>query len=212
MPAAASGERPRRAWWQRWLPNAITLLRIALVPLWLHYAFGLRQASLLGVAASHAPTALVFACIGASDIVDGMLARRWDVRTRLGAVLDAFADKLAQVVAVSFLSLWTSPAFTPLPLWLLGTLVARDALLGGGLIVANLRQRRVDVEHRWHGKVSSFLLFSLLVAVSAGLRGPAVPLVSAAVVLLVLGSTADYLRSGWRELSRPAAHTPRASP
>jgi cardiolipin synthase len=203
MPAAVPGERPRTARWQRWLPNAITLLRIALVPLWLHHAFGLRRAALLGLPVEHALAALTFACIGASDLVDGMLARRWDVRTRLGAVLDAVADKLAQVVAVTFLSLWTSPAFAPLPLWLLGTLVARDALLGGGLIVAHLRQRRVDVEHRWHGKASSFLLFSLLVAVSAGLRGPAVPLVSAAVVLLVLGSTADYLRSGWRELSRP---------
>lgn len=194
----------------RAVPNAITLLRIALVPVWLYFAFQLRQASALGAPAGRAPVVLTFVAIGLSDLVDGWFARRWGVSSRLGALLDAVADKLAQVAAVTFLSLLPSGAFAPLPLWLLATLVVRDALLGGGWLLTHWLHRKVDVEHRWHGKASSFLLFCLIVGVCAGARGAGVVLGCALVALLVASSTGAYLRAGWRQLSLTREGAPAA--
>ena len=68
----------------RWLPNAISLLRIALVIPILLLIINARYGSAL---------ALCFVA-GFSDGVDGYLAKRFDWRTRIGALLDPIADKL----------------------------------------------------------------------------------------------------------------------
>ncbi len=91
----------------RWLPNAISLLRIALVIPILLLIINARYGSAL---------ALCFVA-GFSDGVDGYLAKRFDWRTRVGALLDPIADKL--LVAGTFIVL----VYTGhIPLWL-GVLV-----------------------------------------------------------------------------------------
>ena len=106
----------------RWLPNAISAARIALVPVWLALAWEARQAALLGNHPSPLGPQLVLLAIGASDVIDGALARRFALTTNLGATLDAVADKIAQISTVTFLVLAGAPAFTALPFWLMMTL------------------------------------------------------------------------------------------
>lgn len=132
------------------------------------------------------------------------MARRFGLTTSLGATLDAVADKLAQVSTVTFLALFGSTIFTPLPLWLLGVLVARDGVLGVGWWVVHRKRGTVNAEHRWHGKASSTLLFALIFAALAGVASRWVWLGSALVILLVIPSTVAYLREGWRQLQGQA--------
>lgn len=185
-----------------WLPNAISCLRILLVPVWVVLAEAANRA---GEAADTmaAPRGLAVAtllAIGLSDVVDGFLARRFHLQSTTGATLDAVADKLAQVVLFTYLALRPGPAFSAVPFWFLGLLIARDGLMLAGWLLVRRRAGRVEAEHRAHGKLSSLLLFGLLVAFSAGLEGPGVTALLIAAGAVVIGSTTLYTREGIRQL------------
>lgn len=102
------------------VPNAISLVRLLLVPVfaWL-------------VATGHDAWALVVLLVsGASDWLDGVLARRMHQVTRLGQMLDPAADRL--FIGVTLLALaWRGVV----PWWLVAALVARDVVLAVMLVV-----------------------------------------------------------------------------
>ena len=99
------------------LPNAITVARIALVPLFLVFAYQDR--------ASAAYTALaLFLVASLSDLVDGYLARRDDTTTKVGEFLDPLADKL--LVGAALLVLVDERAF---PLWAALVIGVREVVI-----------------------------------------------------------------------------------
>ena len=103
------------------IPNLITLARILLVPVvvWTIVTGQIRLAFLLFLAA------------GISDAVDGFLAKRFGMKTELGAYLDPLADKA--LVVSTYLTLgWLGH----IPTWLVLLVVFRDLLIVGGAIVA----------------------------------------------------------------------------
>lgn len=187
----------------RWLPNALSMMRIALVPVWLALAVLERARALEGEPVRRAALVALLVIVGATDMLDGFLARRFALTTNLGATLDAVADKLATVAAVTFLAFFAPPGLTALPLWLWGALVLRDLVLGAGFLVIWRKHRTVAVEHRWHGRLSTLLLFVNVVAACAGAPAWAVLGGSAVVVVLVVPGTVDYVREGVRQLSQP---------
>lgn len=125
------------------LPNVITVLRLALLPVfvWLvlaeqRYVAG---AWLLGV-------------LGATDYVDGWIARRFAQTSTLGKVLDPVADRLLAISSVAVL--WASHTA---PRWLLAVVVLREVLVSGAtLLLAALGAARIDV--LWVGKTGTFAL------------------------------------------------------
>lgn len=186
-----------------WLPNAISWLRILLVPAWVVFAEAANRAGDDGasVTSSRTTALLVLVTIGVSDVVDGQLARRFHLQSRTGAFLDAVADKLAQCVLFAYLALRAGPAFAAMPLWFLVLLVGRDAVLLAGWAIVRHRLGTVAVVHRAHGKATSALLFAMLVVWSAGI-GERVTwplLVGAAVAVSI--SAALYVRDGWRQVA-----------
>lgn len=180
----------------RWLPNALSFFRVALVPVWLLLAFSVRSAARAGGEPNPAAPILVWIAIGASDVLDGALARRFGLTTALGSTVDAIADKLAQVAAVSFLALLPVTPFTALPVWLLLSLALRDLLLAVGVIVIYRRHGQISTEHRWHGRTASLLLFLLVLCSLSGCPSPLILSTSVPIVLLVLPSTLAYLLAG----------------
>lgn len=188
----------------RWLPNALSILRIALVPAWLVIAL-LERARALEAADTvrRTPLVVILLVVGATDMLDGFLARRFGLATNFGATLDAVADKLATVVAVTVLTFLALPGCTALPLWLWVALLARDVVLGVGWLVIWWRKRAVKVEHRWHGRLATLVLFVLVVAACAGAPPFAVALGAAVVTALIVPGTIDYVREGRRQLAAP---------
>jgi phosphatidylglycerophosphate synthase len=183
-----------------WLPNAISVLRIALVPVWLGLAFEARHAALSGAKPSPLGPILVLIAIGVSDVIDGTIARLFRLETNLGATLDAIADKLAQISTVTFLALLGPPAFAALPLWLMVSLALRDVLLAVGWLAVRRKRGSVVAEHRWHGKASSVVLFALVLSSLAGAAPSLVLFGSVAALLLLVPSTIAYLLDGSRQL------------
>jgi len=183
-----------------WVPNAITMLRVLLVPVWGVLAEASRRE--FDASGSLEPyrswSVGVLLLIGVSDLVDGYVARRYCLTSRSGAMLDAAADKLAQVVLLTFFALRGPPAYAPIPLWFLVLVFARDLLLLAGYLWLR-RAGEVAVVHRAHGKLTSVLLFGLLVWIDLGgdpaLVAVAVPLFAIVVTL----STIGYVRDGWRQ-------------
>ena len=176
----------------RWIPNFITLIRIVLIPVFI--AVALPTAGLgSGTALPRRLVALlVLLAIGGSDLLDGYLARRHGLVSRVGIVLDAVADKLAQLAIGAYFT-FIDPR---LALWFLGLLVVRDLLLGIGTVRMHRLGPEFSFEHRYHGKLASSLIFLVLVLLTLGASDtfmvPATWLAAAIVVF----STTDYVRHG----------------
>jgi len=185
----------------RWLPNAISVARVVLVPVWAWCAESANRAFAEGADgdAWRRAAALVLITIGASDALDGWLARRFGLQSRIGANLDAIADKLTQIVVTTYLVLRTGPAFPAIPLWFLGLLMARDLLLVLGCAAIWRRRGRVDTEHVWHGKVSSLCLFALLLLCNLAVGDAAVTTMLLVTAAVVIASTVAYTRDGVRQ-------------
>src|SRR5215204_2390455 len=111
--------------------NKITILRILLIPFFvvqvLYYVkAGHELHRLLAI--------LCFAIASVLDGVDGYIARHYNQRSELGAILDPLADKLLLVSAVVVLSFDHEPYLETIPLWLTGIIIGRDVLMVVGLV------------------------------------------------------------------------------
>jgi phosphatidylglycerophosphate synthase len=157
----------------KWILWSVTLLRVVLIPVFLWLALEAQELA-RGQAAAEAYRLAALATLlvmGLSDVVDGWIARHYDLASQLGAVVDAVADKLVQVTLVAFFTFSVGPAFRSLPLWFLLVIFGRDLVLLVGVLVLRARYGPLDVVHRWHGRAASLLVH--IVLFWAALRLPA---------------------------------------
>ena len=132
--------------------NKITILRILLVPFFvvevLYYVKDGRELYLgLGI--------LAFLIAAICDGVDGYIARHYNQRSELGAILDPLADKLLLVSGIVMLSFDNSPHLGSIPLWLTGTIIGRDLLILIGMVVIQMTVGKVKIRPRIPGKMST---------------------------------------------------------
>jgi len=145
--------------------NKITILRILLIPFFVveviyYVRTGNEVHRLIAVC--------LFAVTAISDAVDGYIARRYNQISELGKILDPLADKLLLVSGVVVLSFDNSPYFRQIPLWLTGTIIGRDLLLGVGAAVIHLVVGKITVRPRLLGKVAT--VFQMLLVIWILLR------------------------------------------
>ena len=108
--------------------NQLTILRIVLIPAFvLLVVYGRLGAALL-----------VFVTAGATDALDGLIARRAGQRTSLGAWLDPMADKLLLVTTFVVLTLPGIELTNHLPIWLTVVVISRDIVIVGVVAIVNL--------------------------------------------------------------------------
>lgn len=134
----------------RTLPNVITVGRIVLVAPVLWLLLERRFASALAL----------FVVAGASDALDGYLAKHYGWTSRLGAILDPLADKLLMVtcyVALGWLGL--------LPWWLIAAVIARDVIILGGATVYQMTIARLEIAPSLLSKTNTVCQILLVVAV-----------------------------------------------
>jgi cardiolipin synthase len=123
------------------LPNLITLVRLACLPLFLWLLFGKED---------RAAAAALLALLGITDWVDGYLARHLGQVSELGKILDPVADRLLFLVGAGGILIDGS-----VPAWFAVIVLVRETLVGGAtLVLAALGARRIDVT--WFGKAGTF--------------------------------------------------------
>ena len=105
---------------------------------------------------------LTFAVAAILDGVDGYVARRYKQWSELGTVLDPLADKLLLVSGIVVLSFNHAPRLEMIPLWLTGTIIGRDLLLGFGAIVIWLTVGKITVRPRITGKIATVLQMAVV--------------------------------------------------
>ncbi|MFB3063322.1 MAG: CDP-alcohol phosphatidyltransferase family protein, partial [Gammaproteobacteria bacterium] len=138
---------------------------------------------------------------GFSDGVDGYLAKRFDWRTRIGALLDPIADKL--LVAGTFIVL----VYTGhIPLWLGVLVIFRDVVIVGGATVYNFLIRPVEGQPTRISKLNTALqlLFIIFVLSRAAFGWPdqiTLTVLGASIVVTVVISGIDYVWS-WASLAQ----------
>lgn len=132
------------------IPNLLTFLRMALIPVFaslLFYGYG-------GMAL------LVFLIAGLSDGVDGFIARRFKQESELGTILDPIADKLLMTSAFILLTmpnvLQPSP-YLPIPFWVTAAVIGRDILIVTVAAAINVMTGFRGFKPSWLGKVSTFV-------------------------------------------------------
>jgi cardiolipin synthase len=110
------------------LANQLTILRIMLIPAFVLLVVYDRLGAALAT----------FLVAGVTDALDGLIARRADQRTSLGAWLDPMADKLLLVTTFIILTLPGIPLTNHLPLWLTVLVISRDIVIVGVVAVVSL--------------------------------------------------------------------------
>src|SRR2546430_12395948 len=97
------------------------------------------------------------------DGVDGYIARRYNQRSELGAILDPLADKLLLVSGIVVLTFDRRPYLESVPLWLTGTIIGRDLLILIGMVVIHTTVGKVAVRARIPGKIATVLQMVIVV-------------------------------------------------
>ena len=163
------------------IPNLITGFRLLLIPLFVLAYFSREYVWAL----------VCLALSGLSDVADGYIARRFDMVTELGKLLDPVADKLTQGSVLFCLAVWRPV------LWILFGLLAVKELVMGLWGWVGLRRTGRMISSRWYGKVCTAVLYAsmALLILAPGLSAGAVYAVIAVCGAVMLMSLTLY--SGW---------------
>ena len=150
------------------VPNLLSALRLLAAPFaaWLIFS-------------GHDTAAFaIFAAAGASDGLDGFIARRWGVTSDFGAWLDPAADKLLMLLCLAALL-----AIGVAPLWLVAVVVARDLAIASGWLLIKLFGLGVATAPLLLGKISTMAqvlyIFTALLLLAFDLDAPRLALAMA---------------------------------
>lgn len=169
----------------RHLPNALTFLRLLLVP----------PLAVLLLRGEYATALWVAAVAGFTDALDGALARLFGWQSWLGGVLDPLADKL--LLVTGYACLWWQDV---IPDWLAALVALRDIVIVVGAAAWHRRIARLQPQPSLLGKLTTFmqLVFLLACLIHVGSRvefGGVLSVLAVLTGLLTVSSGIDYV---WR--------------
>ena len=133
---------------KRSIPNYISVFRLLLIPLFVYFYFSKRDI---------AKAVSTFLVAGASDVLDGYLARRNNWTSNLGRVLDPLADKCMQITVLVSLSLDKI-----VPWWISGILIGKEILLMLGA-TRLIKKFHVYAQSGWYGKGAVVFFYAVVV-------------------------------------------------
>jgi cardiolipin synthase len=173
------------------IPNIITLGRILLVPI-----------IVWAIVSSQMEVAFaVFLIAGISDAVDGFLAKRFNMTSELGALLDPLADKALLVSIYMALGIWGA-----IPRWIVILVVSRDIMIVAAVIVSWLFDRPVAMKPLMVSKLNTVAQVAFAALVMAALAFGFKPepydiILMGLVTVFTLSSVSLYLVEWLRHMS-----------
>jgi len=175
------------------LANRITLVRLLLIPVFvgLIAAYTREQPWL-----RHAAL-VVYGIAAVSDALDGFVARAYNQKTKLGALLDPLADKLMVNIGFVFMAVNAQFAYR-IPYWFPIVILARDAMIVMGAYLINEFYGPVRIKPRITGKITTAFQMGLMIAVLLEVSFAEKLLIATVVMSAV--SYADYMYAGIRQV------------
>lgn len=130
------------------IPNMLSIFRLVLVPVFLLVYFCLPEQSWLA--------GVILVVSGFTDVADGIIARKFDMVTQLGKVLDPAADKITQAAVCVALCV----RYRPLILLTVILFLKEILMLTGGCIL--VKSGKEIRSSKWFGKVATVVLYGIL--------------------------------------------------
>ncbi|MEA1974533.1 MAG: CDP-diacylglycerol--glycerol-3-phosphate 3-phosphatidyltransferase [Bacillota bacterium] len=133
------------------LPNKLLVFRIFLAPLFIYTYLMVDKWLALSV----------FILAGITDVLDGYIARKYDMITKLGTVIDPLADKL---MLISVLSVFTY--LDIIPIFILGIIILKECILIIGAIYIYLRKGNLVIPANKFGKAATVIFYLAIIIIS----------------------------------------------
>lgn len=133
------------------IPNWLSILRLILIPVFIIVFF--QPSPNAGVIA-----AIILAISGITDILDGIIARHFNLITDLGKILDPLADKMTQATVCICLVIAQAA-----PWWLFAVLVAELLMIVGGAKL--LKNGQKITGSKWYGKLGTAIFYALMLSI-----------------------------------------------
>jgi cardiolipin synthase (CMP-forming) len=184
--------------------NKITIARLCLIPIFGIFAWRSGTNIVLGRLAGRVRliAAFVFFLAAATDGLDGFIARRFNQRSRLGAILDPVADKGLMMTALVVLPL--SHRSEDFPIWFPIAVIGRDAILVTGFLALSKTIGRVEIRPSKIGKTATLLQIAAILRPLLGIRWTGQIYLTRLATLFTIASGLGYVADGIRQ-AREAA-------
>ncbi|WP_353092571.1 CDP-diacylglycerol--glycerol-3-phosphate 3-phosphatidyltransferase [Tissierella praeacuta] len=135
------------------IPNMLTILRILLIPVYLYFFYSNIENNILFAG-------LIFILAGISDVLDGYIARKYDMSTKLGIVLDPIADKLMTfTILISF----TTKGI--IPIWILIALGIKEVMMILGGVALYLFKGKQVLPSNKYGKIATMSFYTATLSI-----------------------------------------------
>ena len=128
------------------IPNALTIIRLLLIPFILTYIF----------TGNYILAFVFFTISGLTDIADGFIARKFNLISNFGKLMDPLADKLTQIATLTSLVI-----VNIIPIWILLIVLLKEFIMIVG--ASFLYGKDVVVYSRWYGKLATVLFYIAIV-------------------------------------------------
>lgn len=139
------------------IPNILTAIRFVIVPFFAYYLF--TEQYIIAV--------VLFVIGGITDVLDGYIARKFNLVTTWGKLADPLADKLMQITALIILTY-----LNRIPIPILIIVVAKEAFMAMGSISLYTKEKHV-VSANWYGKLATVVFyFAVVLVILAGIHEP----------------------------------------
>ncbi len=130
------------------LPNILTTVRLIVIPVFAYFMLFTDKFLI---------SAGLFLFSGITDVVDGWIARRFNMITDVGSVYDPFVDKLMQITAVVCMSIRGI-----VPFWVICCVAAKEVtMIIVGLV---LYIKKIVVRSNWYGKATTVIFYAIIFA------------------------------------------------
>ncbi len=129
------------------LPNILTTVRLFLIPVFAYAFLGMKNVWL---------AAVIFLLSGLTDVVDGWIARHYNMITDIGKVYDPLVDKLMQITSVICLAI-----VNIIPDWVIWFVVMKEAAMI--LTSSVLYAKKIVVHSNWYGKSATVFFYAVII-------------------------------------------------
>lgn len=129
------------------VPNILSFIRLCLIPVIIWQYVFLKNYTLAAI------TVIVS---GLTDVIDGFIARKFNMVSHVGRILDPAADKLTQIAVIGCLVYRFRMMIIPLVI-----LIIKE-LLNGIVALTMLKKAKTTINSRWHGKAATVLLYAMI--------------------------------------------------
>ena len=177
----------------KYIPNILSVIRLILVGVFIYTYYKVSRYTALAV----------FIIAGTTDVVDGILARKFNWITNVGKILDPIADKSMQCTVLLCMSIGESPL---IPWWLAAFFIAKEVTMGLGALFL-FKKRDTVVSSRWFGKLAVCIfyacIFIIIILAPSDPTDPIVLILSAITVLSAILAFVSYTVNYFKKTKKP---------